>query len=217
MVKKMNREEGKAFTLHHYMKTMALKKSFNCRFPLYDYFKPMIGDKKEVAISDIGAGMWSTTGSTWPGVKVYLYPSDELADEYMRVLKEQNIKPLFSIVKQDMEHLLYPDSFFDIVHCVNALDHVIDPFKAIKEMYRVCKPGGWIYLRHHFNTAKHQKERGLHHWNMTISVNRDCIFYGKLGGFALSECVPGFVNVAKKELGYERNDMIVSILHIDSK
>lgn len=214
MVEKMNREEGKVFTLHHYTKTMSAKeKAFNHRFPLYGYFSPMIGNKKEVAIADIGAGMFSTTGSIWPGVKVNLYPSDELANEFMLVLEKYGIVPMFPIEKQVMEYLTYPDEMFDIVHCVNALDHCVDPYKAIKEMYRVCKRDGWIYLRHHFNTAHIQKQRGLHQWNITMTINRDCVFYGELGGFALSDCLPGFKNVSKKEVEEDKNDMIVSILH----
>jgi ubiquinone/menaquinone biosynthesis C-methylase UbiE len=212
-----NREEGKAFTLHHYTKTLAHKSNaFNRVFPLYDYFKPMIGNKKEVKIADVGAGMFSTTGSVWPGVKIEVYPSDELANEYMQVLKEQNIKPLFPIEKQNMEALTYADNSFDIVHCVNALDHVENPDKAILEMYRICKSGGWIYMRHYFNTADKQKFRGMHHWNITMTINRDCIFLGKSRYFVLSKLVPGFVNVPKKEIN-EKVDMVVSTLFVDNK
>lgn len=213
-----NREEGKTFTLHHYKKTLYQKeKAFNRYFTLDSYFLPLVGKKKEISIADIGAGMWSTTGSLLDGVKVNVYPSDELADEYMRVLKEQDIKPLFPIEKQIMEELTYPDNSFDIVHCVNALDHCLNPFKAMREMYRVCKPGGWIYLRHYFNTAIKQKSRGLHKWNIIMTINYDCVFWGELGAFLLSDCVEGFKNEAKKELGYEKYRMVVSTLHIDRK
>jgi ubiquinone/menaquinone biosynthesis C-methylase UbiE len=45
-----------------------------------------------------------------------------------------------------MEKLTYPDNYFDIVHCSNALDHTHNALPAVKEMIRVCKPGGWIYI-----------------------------------------------------------------------
>jgi len=171
----------------------------------------MIGDKKEISIADVGAGMFSTTGNTWPGVKIKVHPSDFLADEYMEVLEKFNIKPLFPIEEQVMEQLTYRDNSFDIVHCVNALDHVDNPYKAVEEMYRVCKPGGWIYLRHYFNTASKQKYRGMHHWNISMTINYDCIFMGKEKYFLLSTCVPGFKNVSKKEAD-EKVSMIVSTL-----
>jgi len=208
------REKGHAFTLHHYTKTMMAKaESFNRRFPIDQYFLPLIGDKKQVSIADIGAGMWSTTGSLLDGVDITVHPSDELAEQYMGVLKQNNITPLFPIEKQDMEHLTYPDNSFDIVHCVNALDHCLHPDLAIKEMYRICKPGGYIYLRHYFNTALHQRERGLHKWNIILTINYDCVFWGPLGAFLLSACVPGFVNEGRKEIGYEKYRQVVSILH----
>jgi len=211
---KNDRKAGQAFTLHHYTKTLFHKASlFNRVFQLDPYFAPMIGDKKEVKIADIGAGMFSTTGNTWPATKVEIHPSDELAEEYMQTLKKFGVTPLFPIEKQDMEHLTYPDESFDIVHCVNALDHCVDPYRAIKEMYRICRKDGWIYLRHYFNTALTQKGRGLHKWNLMMTINDDCIFWGELGNFMLSSCISGFQNIAKKETGYERYRMMVSVLH----
>ena len=196
------------------MKTMfAKEKTFNCIFPIHDYLKELTGDKKRVKIADVGAGMWSTTGSYLDGVDVKIYPSDAIADRFMNGLEEHGIRPLFPIEKQNMESLTYPDEMFDIVHCINALDHVKNPYKAIKEMYRVCKKGGWIYLRHHFNTARRQKERGLHHWNITLTIDLNCIFWGKLGNFLLSDCVEGFINLSKKEPKEERCSMLVSKLY----
>ncbi|MCK9599495.1 MAG: class I SAM-dependent methyltransferase [Sphaerochaeta sp.] len=208
----MSRSKGRAFSLHHYTKTLSVKeREFNRVFPLPPYFGPLIGDKKEVFIADLGAGMFSTTGSTWPGVKVNLYPSDEMADEYHEILKDHNIKPLIPVEKQNMERLTYPDQMFDIVHCVNALDHVSGPFQAIKEMHRVCKKGGYIYLRHHFNTGRLQRYMGEHQWNITMTIDRNCVFWGKEGGFLLSDVVGWFKTEAKKEADWERRDMIVSV------
>jgi ubiquinone/menaquinone biosynthesis C-methylase UbiE len=45
-----------------------------------------------------------------------------------------------------MENLTYEDNFFDIVVCINALDHTEDALKALKEMIRVCKKGGRVYI-----------------------------------------------------------------------
>jgi SAM-dependent methyltransferase len=158
---------GEKNTLRFYKSKMPFKaKQFNRIFPLDPYFGEMIGDKKEVWIADVGAGMFSTTGSTWPNVIVHMYPSDYLADEYMGVLRDAGIKPVFPIEKQSMESLTYPDEFFDIVVCINALDHCAKPLDALKEMYRVCKQGGWIYLRHQENNGDYQNFKGMHHWNL---------------------------------------------------
>lgn len=127
-------------------------KEWNKIFPLADYFAPMIGDKKEVVIADLGSGPVSTTGSTYKDVEVFLYPSDK---------KKYDWHVFIPIEQKDMEEMDYFDEVFDIVHCVNAIDHTRNPYKAVKEMKRICKKGGWVYLRH----ASSQKTLfGGHHY-----------------------------------------------------
>lgn len=181
-----------------------VRMSFNYSFKLWDYFGPMIGDKKEVSIVDIGSGIISTTGSTWRGVKVDLHPCDIWADEYAEIHKGWRdqygrvVKPIFPIEKQDMEKLTYKDEMFDIVHCNNALDHCIDPYKALKEMYRVCKKGGWIYLRHIPNEGVNNRYGMQHQWNITKQED-DCLIWNYQEGFYLSSVIEGFKNVEKEE------------------
>ncbi|KAF7347290.1 Class I SAM-dependent methyltransferase [Mycena venus] len=43
--------------------------------------------------------------------------------------------------------LSFPDNSFDVVHAHQVLQHVPDPVKALKEMYRVTKPGGVVAAR----------------------------------------------------------------------
>ena len=186
-------------------------KSFNSKFNLPEYFRPMIGDKKEVSIVDLGCGVVSTTGSLWGGVRVHLYPCDIWADEYVELYKYWKIKQVIPIEKQDMENLTYKDESFDIVHCTNALDHCVDPFKALQEMYRVCRAGGWIYLRHHPNSGEKERYSMQHQWNI-IKRDDDCLFWNYQDKFLLSDCIKGFNNVEKMEMPGEPVT-IVSILH----
>ncbi|MBI5287330.1 MAG: class I SAM-dependent methyltransferase [Deltaproteobacteria bacterium] len=37
-------------------------------------------------------------------------------------------------------------NFFDLVLCIDVLDHVISPEYALAEILRVIKPGGYLYL-----------------------------------------------------------------------
>ena len=189
---------GEKNTLKFYENKMPYKaKQFNRIFPLGSYFKDMIGDKKEVWIADLGAGMFSTTGSTWPTAIVHIYPSDLLAEEFNEMLANKNVHPIIPVEKQDMEHLTYEDNFFDIVHCVNALDHCNSTMDAIKEMYRVCKPGGWIYLKHQRNNGDFQNFKGMHHWNIS-KEGEDCRFTSKYTSFLLSDFIKGFTTLEKK-------------------
>lgn len=44
----------------------------------------------------------------------------------------------------EAETLPFQDEEFDGVYCRFLLEHVADPKKAVSEMYRVAKPGGWV-------------------------------------------------------------------------
>ncbi|MBK6634354.1 MAG: class I SAM-dependent methyltransferase [Chitinophagaceae bacterium] len=46
--------------------------------------------------------------------------------------------------KLDLQDLhLYKDHSFDVFVCSHILEHVDDDIKAMKELYRILKPGGW--------------------------------------------------------------------------
>jgi len=188
-------------------KLPAKARSFNHDFELPDYFAPMIGDKKEVWIADLGAGVISTTGNTFKDVKVHLVPSDVYADEYKEFYQMKGIKQHIPMEQQDMECLTYKDEMFDIVHCANALDHTVDPFDALREMYRVCKKGGWIYLRHIPKEGINNRYSLQHQWNIEL-IDNDCLIWNYDHKFTLSYCVKGFKSVEK----IEEPDTIVTIV-----
>lgn len=77
----------------------------------------------------------------------------------------------------DAEHLGFPDEHFDTVVSTMALCTFIDPIAALKEMGRVCRPGGRILLLEHGRSswgrlarwqdrqAQRHAERFACHWN----------------------------------------------------
>src|SRR3990167_2995292 len=112
--------------------------------PLVDYLIPFVCDKKEVKIADVGSGPFSRTGQSLEGVDVKIYPMDQSDFDYF--WERYDTKPIFPIEIQNMEKMTYPDNFFDITHCVNALDHTGDARSAVKELIRVTKSRGWVYI-----------------------------------------------------------------------
>ncbi len=121
-----------------------IKQYNNGPIPLVDYLLPFIGDKKEIKIADVGSGPFRRTGQLLDGVKVEVYQIDQM--DFLDFYAKYGTKPLFPVEVQDMEKMTYPDNFFDIVHCVNALDHTRNALIALKELIRVAKPGGWVYI-----------------------------------------------------------------------
>lgn len=50
-------------------------------------------------------------------------------------------------VVADAHALEFPDDTFDVVHAHQVLQHVGDPVQALREMRRVCRPGGVVAVR----------------------------------------------------------------------
>ncbi|MEV5411612.1 methyltransferase domain-containing protein [Thermopolyspora sp. NPDC052614] len=47
----------------------------------------------------------------------------------------------------DVHALDFPDDVFDVVHAHQVVQHLGDPVQALREMRRVCRPGGIIAVR----------------------------------------------------------------------
>ena len=50
-------------------------------------------------------------------------------------------------VKMDIHEIPFEENTFDVVFCNHVLEHVNDDKKAVKEINRVLKPGGWAILQ----------------------------------------------------------------------
>ncbi|MDO8670009.1 MAG: methyltransferase domain-containing protein [Dehalococcoidia bacterium] len=50
-------------------------------------------------------------------------------------------------VKIDITNIAYGDNVFDVIICNHVLEHVPDDRKAMSELLRVLKPGGWAILQ----------------------------------------------------------------------
>jgi SAM-dependent methyltransferase len=46
-------------------------------------------------------------------------------------------------IKTDVQAMPFKDNTFDVIFCNHILEHVDDDIKALCELYRVLKPGGW--------------------------------------------------------------------------
>lgn len=73
---------------------------------------------------------------------------------YRRFRKQPNLQyvttDLFSPladIKADICQLPLPDNSFDVVFCNHVLEHIPDDKKAMQEIFRVLKKGGWAVLQ----------------------------------------------------------------------
>lgn len=182
---------------HYLRKFKQLVYEYNRDFPLPYYFERLIRSKKEVKIADIGSGPVCTLGNIWGAVKINIYASDLRQPSYKTLAQKEKIKLRTPIEYQDMENLTYPDNFFDIVHCVNAMDHTKDIERALSEMKRVCKKDGYIYLRHIHNQRMVHRGNG-HYWDAGVDGFSDGKKLVKLSGFITTDDGLFIVSIFKK-------------------
>jgi ubiquinone/menaquinone biosynthesis C-methylase UbiE len=50
-------------------------------------------------------------------------------------------------IKMNAEEMLFKDELFDFVISINAFEHIGDPEKALYEIYRVLKKGGYAFIQ----------------------------------------------------------------------
>jgi ubiquinone/menaquinone biosynthesis C-methylase UbiE len=102
-----------------------------------------------LSLLDIGAGPGTITADlarmVQPGRTTALEASERALDVTRATFAELDISVDFVI--GDVHRLDLPDDSYDVVHAHQVLQHVADPVQALREMRRVCKPGGIVAAR----------------------------------------------------------------------
>lgn len=102
-----------------------------------------------------GSGAFTTyvAAKVGPGGKVYaLDTQQKMLDQLERKLKKpqwsdiENINP----VKADAYSIPFKDNFFDLVYMITVLPEIPDQIRALKEVKRILKPGGYISVNEFF-------------------------------------------------------------------
>lgn len=82
---------------------------------------------------------------------LHLAPEPSLKDVF---IKDKNINYLTAdlykedvMEKIDITNIQYPDRSFDAIIGNHILEHIPDDMKAMNELYRALKPGGWAILQ----------------------------------------------------------------------
>jgi ubiquinone/menaquinone biosynthesis C-methylase UbiE len=55
--------------------------------------------------------------------------------------------PSALFIAADLCYLPFRDNRFDFVYSIDVVEHLEEPFLALKEYYRVCKPGGSVFIQ----------------------------------------------------------------------
>ena len=124
-------------------------------------------------IIDVGAGPLTLVGKLWKGHRMGVTAVDPLAHEYDKLMDGFGIVPPLRTVKADAVNLskVFPENSFDIAFARNCLDHSYDAPEAVRQMVRVVKPGGTVFLRHGVKEGEGSGYTGLHQWNFHTDGN----------------------------------------------
>jgi phosphatidylethanolamine/phosphatidyl-N-methylethanolamine N-methyltransferase len=80
------------------------------------------------------------------------------------------------LLEMDAADLKFPDDCFDIVYAPYVISVVPDPVAVVREMQRVCRPGGRIILLNHFrspNPVLASIERAISPFTVHIGFKSD--------------------------------------------
>jgi len=95
------------------------------------------------------------------GISTPLYPRNcsvtgiDLSSSMLEIARErvhQNRLHHVRLLEMDAAELTFPDNAFDIVYAPYLINVVSDPLKVVREMKRVCRPGGKMVFVNHFRS-----------------------------------------------------------------
>ncbi len=111
---------------------------------LLPYLKPGL------SVLDVGCGPGTITADlaalAAPGLVTAVDESADVLDVARAEAERRDLSNV-SFATADVHQLDFPDDTFDVVHAHQVLQHVADPVAALREMRRVCAPGGIVAAR----------------------------------------------------------------------
>ena len=131
----------------------------------YDlWFGPTLHHGRLVAMNRIGfePGDQVLEVGVGTGINLALYPETchitgiDLSAEMLekaRVRARRHGVTNMRLLEMDASHLTFDDDSFDVVYAPYVISVVPDPVQAVREMRRVCRPGGKIVIVNHFRSA----------------------------------------------------------------
>jgi phosphatidylethanolamine/phosphatidyl-N-methylethanolamine N-methyltransferase len=111
-------------------------------------------------VLEVGVG----TGLSLPGYRrdleiVGIDLSPEMLDKARARVAADGLANVTGLHEMDAADLKFPDGAFDTVVAMYVMTVVPEPEKVMRELARVCRPGGEVLLVNHFST-----EEGMRGW-----------------------------------------------------
>ena len=118
----------------------------------------LIGPRDEVLECACGTGL--LTGEIAPRCRS-LVATDFSANMLRRAEKKYGSFPNVRFERADILRLDYPDASFDAVVAANVIHLLDEPHRALRELDRVCRPGGRIIIPTYMNQTDKGTTNGV--------------------------------------------------------
>ena len=153
------------------MDEAAIKTAYRRWAPVYDNtFGWVAGEGRKHAVEIINASEGRVlevgvgTGLSLPGYRrdleiVGIDLSPEMLQKARERVAVEGLANVTGLHEMDAGDLKFPDSSFDTVVAMYVMTVVPDPEKVMRELARVCRPGGQVLIVNHFST-----EDGMRGW-----------------------------------------------------
>ena len=135
------------------------------------YLLPLL--RPGMDLLDVGCGPGTITVDlarlVAPGRVLGIDVAEAPLEEARALAARENVPVTFGV--GDVYSLEFADDSFDVVHAHQVLQHLTDPVAALREMARVCRPGGLLAVRDvdYAATSWFPPDDGLDRWLATYS------------------------------------------------
>lgn len=159
--------------------------------------------KEDMVIADLGAGDGYLSREISKHVRkvAAIDISAEMLKELRKKSRDEGINNI-ETVESDGLDVPFPDSSFDMVCASMYLHHIEEPALAIKEMHRVLKPGGIVFLADFHEHADSELKEKMHDFWQGFKQNEIKAWFKKSGFKNIRiDSVQGQENRGKKKTG----------------
>ncbi|MBN2245488.1 MAG: methyltransferase domain-containing protein [Candidatus Aminicenantes bacterium] len=126
--------------------------------------------KKKDWVLDSGTG----TGRLIPLIRQSIGSQGTIAAldfslEMLRIAQKRHSRKNPFIIQSNAEKLPFCREIFDVIICFALFPHISNKPEAVREFYRLLKPGGWLYIAHTMS----REDLNLYHSRVKGPVCRD--------------------------------------------
>ena len=104
-----------------------------------------VGPDDRVLDAGCGHGEYSVFALK-DGARVWAFDySQKMVEQTRQAIRDDDLH-VEEVTRASVTEIPYPDDHFDVVFCLAVLDHLADRDGALRELVRVLRPGGRLYL-----------------------------------------------------------------------